>query len=73
MLLENTELRSEFLSLISYEIMLFNNLEKLIQKVLNTVTSVLELLGENKIVVNLVLGCMTARVERLLGVVWLSD
>ena len=72
-MLENTELRSEFLSLISYEIMLFNNLEKLIQKVLNTVTSVLELLGENKIVVNLVLGCMTARVERLLGVVWLSD
>ena len=60
MLLENTELRSEFLSLISLEIMLFNNLEKLIQKVLNTVTSVLELLGENKIVVNLVLGCMTA-------------
>ena len=53
--------------------MLFNNLEKLIQKVLNTVTSVLDLLGENKIVVNLVLGCMTARVERLLGVVWLSD
>ena len=40
--------------------LLFNNLEKLIQKVLNTVTSVLELLGENKIVVNLVLGCMTA-------------
>ena len=72
-MLENAELRSEFLSLISYEIMLFNNLEKLIQKVLNTVTSVLELLGENKIVVNLVLGCMTARVERLLGVVWLSD
>ena len=53
--------------------MLFNNLEKLIQKVLNTVTSVLELLGENKIVVILVLCCMTARVERLLGVVWLSD
>ena len=72
-MLENAELRSGFLSLISYEIMLFNNLEKLIQKVLNTVTSVLELLGENKIVVNLVLGCMTARVERLLGVVWLSD
>ena len=72
-MLENAELRSDFLSLISYEIMLFNNLEKLIQKVLNTVTSVLELLGENKIVVNLVLGCMTARVERLLGVVWLSD
>ena len=44
--------------------MLFNNLEKLIQKVLNTVTSVLELLGENKIVVNLVLGCMTARVDK---------
>ena len=72
-MLENAELRIEFLSLISLEIMLFNNLEKLIQKVLNTVTSVLELLGENKIVVNLVLGCMTARVERLLGVVWLSD
>ena len=72
-MLENAKLRSDFLSLISYEIMLFNNLEKLIQKVLNTVTSVLELLGENKIVVNLVLGCMTARVERLLGVVWLSD
>ena len=72
-MLENAELRRKFLSLISYEIMLFNNLEKLIQKVLNTVTSVLELLGENKIVVNLVLGCMTARVERLLGVVWLSD
>ena len=57
-MLENAELRSDFLSLISYEIMLFNNLEKLIQKVLNTVTSVLELLGENKIVVNLVLGYM---------------
>ena len=55
------------------EVLLFNNLEKLIQKVLNTVTSVLELLGENKIVVNLVLGYMTARVVRLLGVVWLSD
>ena len=40
--------------------MLFNNLEKLIQKVLNTITSVLELLGENKIVVNLVLGYMTS-------------
>ena len=59
-MLENAEIRIDFLSLISYEIMLFNNLEKLIQKVLNTVTSVLELLGENKIVVNLVLGCMTA-------------
>ena len=57
-MLENAELRSDFLSLISYEIMLFNNLEKLIQKVLNTITSVLELLGENKIVVNLVLGYM---------------
>jgi len=32
--------------------LLFNNLEKLIQKVLKTVTSVLELLGENKIVVS---------------------
>jgi hypothetical protein len=51
-LLENAELRIDFLPLISYEIMLFNNLEKLIQKVLNTVTSVLELLGENKIVVS---------------------
>ena len=59
-MLENAEIRIDLLSLISYEIMLFNNLEKLIQKVLNTVTSVLELLGENKIVVNLVLGCMTA-------------
>jgi hypothetical protein len=53
--------------------MLFNNLEKLIQKVLNTVTSVLELLGENKNCCITVLVITALRVGRLLGVVWLSD